>query len=136
MSESHSELQISLKDRLTGRELLMSALDEIPLIFESTESLINRYSLVFRSGGLSTGETGSNGGRFSDVEVYPNPASDYLNVRIFTRTKEPTYHIYTLIGSCVGSGQLGESGIIDIRNLGPGLYFLTLFDKKVLFRVD
>jgi hypothetical protein len=130
MSESHSELQISLKNRLTGRELLMSALDEIPILFESTESLINRYSLVFKRNSSSTEDFPKEREAAAQtpnmhMTVYPNPGNDYVYIRISNNTQVLPYAVYASDGRLVKSGSIKDFETLDIKSLSKGFYYLN-----------
>ena len=61
------------------------------------------------------------------LEVYPNPASEYINV-VFDHAGETTLQIMDMTGRMVHSRLIKAGGltslILDINQLKPGLYFL------------
>jgi hypothetical protein len=52
--EKHSELQTYFKDAKTGQEYPAESFDNLPIAFEADETVINRYSLVFKRNSSST----------------------------------------------------------------------------------
>ncbi len=59
---------------------------------------------------------------FSDLEIYPNPASDYI--RVSGLTKIESYKVYNVLGSIVGKGFVSDSEKIRTNNLYSGVYIL------------
>lgn len=63
----------------------------------------------------------------NSFKVYPNPALDVI--RIENAKPNSTYQIYSVNGEIVLSGQLNLQGIIDLKMLPSGNYFLQM-DKQ------
>lgn len=65
-----------------------------------------------------------------DVRLYPNPASDYLNVKIFSQPAQSTYQwkLYNMQGQSLkfGKNQNLKTFRIDTKELSNGIYFLDL----------
>lgn len=63
------------------------------------------------------------------LEVYPNPASEYLNV-VFDHAGETTLQIMDMTGRMVHSRLIKAGGLtsltLDINDLKPGLFFLRV----------
>jgi hypothetical protein len=62
----------------------------------------------------------------SELMVYPNPASEKLNVLIPEASNNPMISIFSLEGQLVESSQFDQtnSSSIEISNLKPGLYII------------
>jgi hypothetical protein len=67
-----------------------------------------------------------------DINVYPNPATNYINVEVATDdAQEFNASIVDMMGKTVYSDQLGHNGgtetyKISVNNLAKGIYFLHL----------
>ena len=63
------------------------------------------------------------------LQVYPNPASEYLNV-VFDHTGETALQIFDMTGRAVYSTIHDAGGFtnlsLDIAELNPGLFFLKV----------
>lgn len=66
----------------------------------------------------------------ADIALYPNPAQDILNIK--TDLSFHTFSIYTIDGSVVKEGLLGEKSQIDISSLEKGVYLIKLEDTASL----
>jgi Tol biopolymer transport system component len=65
------------------------------------------------------------------IHVFPNPASDLLNVSIPDNSNKIYYSIYNLIGSKLSEGVIiGGSSQIDVSTYPVGMYFLKLSDGR------
>lgn len=62
----------------------------------------------------------------SHVSVFPNPASDALQVRAPNDWICATFTINDMLGRVTASGQLSSAGTIDIASLSPGRYSLRM----------
>jgi hypothetical protein len=82
---------------------------------------ISPGTIVFdvRSSSASLNELASN------IAVYPNPTTDFLNVNV-----EGTKRVLDLQGKVLATS---ESNMIDVSNLNSGVYFLEVEGKKVSF---
>ncbi len=65
----------------------------------------------------------------SDITVYPNPATGFLNVLLPQQSSEYNYIITDLAGRNVQSGLLRNVNNIDIRTLGHGIFILRIRDE-------
>ena len=59
------------------------------------------------------------------LEIYPNPASDFMEINI--SCEEVEYSIFNIMGQEVSNGF--SSGTISVEELEPGLYFLQIKDE-------
>lgn len=72
---------------------------------------------------LSTSETSAAN---SGIQIYPNPATDFLNV---TKVSDKaTYKIYSAAGQLVGNGNI-SNGKINVSSLIKGAYVISIEDK-------
>jgi DNA-binding beta-propeller fold protein YncE len=68
------------------------------------------------------------------LEIYPNPASSYLNVQINEGERNSTLSIYNTQGSLVKTVPVNsDSEEIDVSELPAGVYILKLHDERVPF---
>lgn len=81
------------------------------------------YWLVKLSSILNTNESVFN----SFITIYPNPATDKINVKINTNKIGNPYNIYDQSGRIIQSGVLNlENNAIEIGNLSKGIYLFSL----------
>lgn len=75
------------------------------------------------------------------VATYPNPVSDYLNVKV-TGSEENQVRIIDVLGNVVYDGKMNASKKIDVNNLNNGVYIIKvsnangkeLQSKKLIIR--
>ncbi|WP_370897203.1 reprolysin-like metallopeptidase [Chryseobacterium gossypii] len=61
------------------------------------------------------------------IQLYPNPASDVLNI---TKVSDKaTYKIYSVTGQLVGSGNI-SGGKINVSSLMKGGYIITIYENE------
>lgn len=68
------------------------------------------------------------------IQLYPNPASEVIRVRLREGLDDATYHIVDLTGRLVDQGQL-QNQEIAIAGLRSGLYMLTVETKEERFSI-
>ena len=73
----------------------------------------------------------SNEIEINPVYVHPNPAEDFLKIE--NAKPNANYQILSLNGEILKSDQLNLQGIIEIKNLSSGIYFLKMEDKTTKF---
>ena len=63
-----------------------------------------------------------------EINVYPNPVSNYLSLSTFNETFSPiSYQIYNSIGNLMSEGIItGQDQQINVSNFYSGVYFLKL----------
>jgi photosystem II stability/assembly factor-like uncharacterized protein len=64
-----------------------------------------------------------------DISLYPNPASNYINV-VSSVAKEINYNISDLQGKMIQEGMLNSSKRINIESLKAGIYILNIIEGK------
>lgn len=65
----------------------------------------------------------------SEINAFPNPFSDYLQISSSKSTRTISYNIYNVAGKSLKSGTLNpksQNEIRDLGNLKPGVYVLEL----------
>jgi hypothetical protein len=65
-----------------------------------------------------------------DVQVYPNPASDRLNIEV---SKDSKVQIIDLNGKRIGDSRnvnANQKEVIDVTNLAPGVYMVKVYNEK------
>lgn len=61
------------------------------------------------------------------INVFPNPATDFITLEMNTAMRNESYHIYDPIGKIVATGNLaGTSTQIKVNYLPKGLYFIQI----------
>jgi len=61
----------------------------------------------------------------ADIDFYPNPASDYINVPAYLGWQ---YQIYDLLGNCILSGLI-DSESINVSALSTGFYTIRIYKE-------
>ncbi|MDC6366382.1 MULTISPECIES: S8 family serine peptidase [Flavobacteriaceae] len=87
--------------------------ETIEFEFNGVETQIYTYEPLSYSEGLK-------------VEVYPNPAVEYLNIDSAQLSRDAAYSIVTTSGNIIRKGNL--EGSINVSNLASGLYVLVVQD--------
>ncbi len=83
---------------------------------------VEDYSVVAASSNLGTSDLVKN----NTIQLYPNPASDVLNI---TKVSDKaTYKIYSAAGQLLNTGSIND-GKINISSLIKGGYVITIDDK-------
>lgn len=84
---------------------------------------IEDYNVVIAGNPLSTNDVA---GPKNDIQIYPNPVSDILNI---TKVSDKaTYKIYSAAGQLVKQGNI-SSGQINVSELIKGGYVITIEEK-------
>ncbi len=66
------------------------------------------------------------------LQVYPNPAVNFINVNLASKAKNISYKIINITGSIVQKGRLNNTKL-NVTNLSSGMYILEVYDgQKVL----
>ena len=128
--EKHSELQTYFKDAKTGQEYPAESFDNLPIAFEADETVINRYSLVFKRNSSSTEDLTEEKEALTsnskmDIIVYPNPGKDYVSIRVTNNTQFLSYDLYASDGRVVKTGTIKNFETLDIKSLSKGIYYLN-----------
>ena len=89
---------------------------------------VDAVKFIYRNGAPSSIETISEG---PQIRVYPNPASDLIQVTVHDRLIGHTIRIYNLLGSEMISHNMatGEESI-NVSALQSGLYLYRIIDKN------
>jgi hypothetical protein len=67
--------------------------------------------------------------RVLDISAFPNPAADFIQVKLASKAASMTYRIVNVIGSVVQSGKLDSSNL-DVSRLNTGMYILEVNDGQ------
>ncbi len=87
-------------------------------------------------GAYETGNIGIQKSKPSNslFQVYPNPATNQLQIEIDGNPKEWEYAIYSIQGQILQTGiLLNRRSIIEINTLASGIYFIQVGDSTVKF---
>jgi len=66
------------------------------------------------------------------IEIFPNPAVDFLNFRYFESTKEYNVEILDISGRIIQNVTIDKNSAINIEHLKSGVYFLVINDSSGL----
>ena len=75
---------------------------------------------------LSIGTLAANDNEVSDFKVYPNPATDVLNVSKVSNNA--TYSIYNVAGQIVAKGKIADNKV-QVAKLQAGVYIISVEDN-------
>ncbi|MFN4082347.1 MAG: T9SS type A sorting domain-containing protein [Bacteroidia bacterium] len=64
------------------------------------------------------------------INIYPNPATDKINIQTDLALRNTTYKIFSISGSCINSGLVNFDRSVDIGILNNGIYFLHIEDAE------
>ena len=69
---------------------------------------------------------------FLNVSVYPNPTTDYLELKVENlQLSELSYKLYDISGKVYQNKEIGNSITkIEMQNLPQGIYFIKVIDTK------
>jgi hypothetical protein len=74
----------------------------------------------------------------SNIQVYPNPANDFINVKLLDkRYADYILSIYSIQGKLMISRKLElTDSKLDISDLSSGIYILKIFDNEKVLKLD
>ena len=70
------------------------------------------------------------------IELYPNPTSDILYLKINRNADKLTLTMLDLSGKIIYSEEAEETMSIDLKGLSDGMYILSLSNKKQIIYVS
>ena len=83
---------------------------------------------------INSSSTGIIKNDFSDqIDVFPNPTSNYITIRFHENFQEVNYSIINLSGKIIDQKNIKSNTIIniDLSNYSRGIYFVNLYDKSL-----
>ncbi|GGE19664.1 S8 family serine peptidase [Psychroflexus salis] len=126
ISSFTEETQLFLKDDYTGEEI--EIVDGNPILFEiesNNPESINpfRFSLVARNETLSNTVQDE-----AKIEIYPNPVSDWLHIKIPNTTHLQSIEILDVLGKIHLQKEFksSEQLPVDLNELASGAYFIKI----------
>ncbi|WP_294315741.1 M43 family zinc metalloprotease [uncultured Chryseobacterium sp.] len=96
------------------------------IISEGATNFGTTQSKAFKVLVLGTNET--NGGVKSNIQVYPNPATDFLNITKVSN--KSTFEIHNAVGQLVKVGKI-DNNQVKVSELIKGTYIITVKDGKI-----
>lgn len=86
----------------------------------------NADTLTYLYHAYSTAGLGNTGGD-PDINIYPNPVTDFINIQLTNVTNSGTITIANAEGKkCLSQKIDDQIGPIDLSNLPKGIYFITI----------
>ncbi len=95
--------------------------------FDDTMPFTEGYQILPRYTSDIEKTTSNNNPNISSIIIYPNPASDFLNIEAFNIEKINSIIIYSLDGKRVKS--FNRTTKIDIKNLENGIYKMVIITR-------
>ncbi len=96
-------------------------------IYEKGNEANNYVQFTYKYDANYVGVDNINNTSFS---VYPNPATDILNIRIPENINSPELRLTNIIGKAILKTNLADSkNKINIKNLPAGIYFVTIISN-------
>lgn len=95
--------------------------------------LIDDMSILVPVDGVSVNEVKS------IIDIYPNPADDYIEISANKTSESSIIEIFDVLGNKVAnkslsvSSEFGTTNRVDISQLQPGVYFVKIGDKVEKF---
>lgn len=89
---------------------------------------VEDYGVTFVNTNLAVNETTKS----KELNVYPNPASDVLNISGLS--EETDYEIFSVSGQKTGEGRTAENKL-NVSHLTKGTYFIQFKNKETLTRL-
>jgi hypothetical protein len=87
------------------------------------------YLIVFVGNPYSTGFN-NEVSKEESIAIYPNPASNHINVKAATKLLNSVYTVYDNTGKAVLAGKINsENTIIELGNLSGGIYLFSVGDN-------
>ena len=86
--------------------------------------------IITQNPGYATTSLSVNDINKSTFIVFPNPASNFLNVSLSQTFNSPKLELYDVQGRKVFSALLKQSDLLDVSNLKSGIYLYILKDGK------
>lgn len=95
--------------------------------YQNETSMLTQGFLQGDEGATSINEFAIND---TDIHIYPNPASNNINIEVYSQEKVIHYEIVSLQGAAICRTQLVDNiSTTDISFLKPGMYLLCLYFK-------
>ncbi|HEX5625268.1 MAG TPA: CotH kinase family protein [Saprospiraceae bacterium] len=66
------------------------------------------------------------------ILVYPNPAGDYLTIKLPTDTEE-SYQLIDAVGKLHRQGRIDREQTLDLSDLSAGMYFIRIRNQSIRF---
>jgi hypothetical protein len=63
--------------------------------------------------------------KFTDFELFPNPVTDQLSVKL-TSNKPESFKIFSPLGSLVQEGTIENNNSISLQHLNAGIYLIQI----------
>ena len=94
-----------------------------PNVF-SDFSTIKTFTTALLKSGLNS---------LAEIKVYPNPASDFINIETGTETLPISLLIFNHSGQKVLESTITQNQQIDIRSFNPGIYLIRINNQAIKF---
>jgi len=121
-------VSIGLKDKFLNTITAVNESKTISIDLNDNSKGDNRFELLFKNNGTIV-ENVSN----TILSIYPNPATDVLNISLSNGTSIETVNIYNVSGKLVNNTKLNGNQI-DISQLNNGVYMVEVITANGSFK--
>ena len=124
---------VMLRDKYLNKlvDLRTNATYQFDITNDSKSKDDNRFEVIFSD--KSSGLNESNSMINTTLSVYPNPATDVLNISLSNGTSIETVNIYNVSGKLVNNTKLNGNQI-DISQLNNGVYMVEVLTANGTFK--
>jgi len=114
-------LFIGTADESPGTGLFSGILDDIRIYNRILSE--SEISDLFHERGWTNIETSKQN---EHIAVYPNPVTEYLNVKFSGNCSQITFELFDLQGRKIYMKEISNGERVDVKNLSGGLYFYNI----------
>lgn len=94
---------------------------------------VEDYLVNITGNNTFTGITTDEENDSDEITIYPNPVSNFLNIKLNSNNTTSTYKIINIVGKVIQSGELNTTQL-NITNLNSGLYILEVMNGMKVFK--
>ncbi len=95
----------------------------------------NTGTVKYRRGAFTPSSTSLAENNEVEIEIFPNPSGDYLNISSVVRANSIDFQIINSIGEIVYKENNFSKSIIDISRLQKGMYFMNILSGEQTYFV-
>lgn len=99
--------------------------------WSSVNTIIGQVATSFAWKMTGVAALGVNDNIFDQISIYPNPANEFINVKIPSHVQVANTNLYNILGKKVNANLV--NGQMDISNLSKGLYILKIESNSGTF---
>lgn len=116
-------------------EILPGTVIENDYFYAYTDNTLNKSSIkknVNIKNSLTNFNTENNKSSFKNI-IYPNPSSDFINIKLTQNFKEYQIKIIDINGKVIVSKKIVDDTKLNIQNLKKGIYYVLINNQSQIF---